>query len=62
MLQTVSRGLYQGNKGCWVHSNPKFRTNVQGAVAAGLQIGFYHYCRPGTGNTPAAEAEWFVKR
>ncbi|MED1850367.1 glycoside hydrolase family 25 protein [Brevibacillus borstelensis] len=43
------------------YTDPRFLQNAKGAAAAGLQVGFYHYCRPETGNTPAAEAEWFAK-
>ncbi|MGG0939851.1 glycoside hydrolase family 25 protein [Brevibacillus centrosporus] len=42
------------------YTDPLFRANVQGALAAGLKVGFYHYCRPETGNSAAKEAEWFL--
>ncbi|WP_103110498.1 GH25 family lysozyme [Brevibacillus reuszeri] len=42
------------------YTDPLFRTNVQGALAAGVKVGFYHYCRPETGNTAEKEAESFL--
>lgn len=42
------------------YTDPLFRANVQGALGAGLKVGFYHYCRPETGNTAAKEAESFL--
>ncbi|GEB35324.1 GH25 family lysozyme [Brevibacillus parabrevis] len=42
------------------YTDPRFRANAQGALAAGVKVGFYHYCRPETGNTAAAEAESFL--
>ncbi|MED1954138.1 GH25 family lysozyme [Brevibacillus centrosporus] len=42
------------------YTDPLFRANVQGALAAGLKVGFYHYCRPETGNTAVKEAESFL--
>lgn len=42
------------------YTDPLFRANVQGAVASGLEVGFYHYCRPETGNTATKEAESFL--
>lgn len=40
--------------------DPMFRRNAVGAPAAGLKLGFYHYCRPETGNTAVQEAESFL--
>ncbi len=40
--------------------DPMFRRNAVGAPAAGLKIGFYHYARPESGNSTAAEAQSFL--
>lgn len=41
--------------------DPLFRRNAVGAPAAGLAVGFYHYCRPETGNSACEEAEHFAE-
>lgn len=38
--------------------DPLFRKNVQGAIAAGLKVGFYHFAHPD--NSPVAEAKHFT--
>ncbi|MDU5141048.1 MAG: GH25 family lysozyme [Paenibacillus dendritiformis] len=43
------------------YTDPKFRANADGANRAGLQVGFYHYARPETGNTAISEAVSFTK-
>lgn len=40
--------------------DPVFRRNAVGAPAVGLKVGFYHYARPETGNSPVQEAESFT--
>lgn len=40
--------------------DPAFRRNATGAPAVGLKVGFYHYARPETGNSPVQEAESFA--
>lgn len=40
--------------------DPYFARNAAEAKAAGLKIGFYHFARPETGNTPTAEAEHYL--
>ncbi len=40
--------------------DPCFRQNAGSAPAAGLKVGYYHYARPETGNSAAAEAESFL--
>lgn len=42
------------------YTDPLFRKNTHSALAAGLKVGFYHYCRPETGNSAGAEAESFL--
>jgi lysozyme len=42
------------------YTDPLFRSHYAGAIAAGLAVGFYHYCHPETPNTPAREAEDFL--
>jgi lysozyme len=42
------------------YTDPLFRSHYAGATAAGLVVGFYHYCRPETPNTAAREAEDFI--
>lgn len=43
------------------YTDPDFGRNAVGAAAAGLVVGFYHFARPDLGNTPEAEAAWFVR-
>ena len=35
---------------------------MQGLAAAGIRRGVYHYARPDLGNTPEAEADWFISQ
>ena len=37
-------------------ADPRFRENVEGAAAAGLSVGVYHYLCAGTAEEAAAEA------
>lgn len=37
-------------------------THYQRAKAQGKKLGVYHYARPDLGNTPEAEAEWFLSQ
>lgn len=39
-----------------------FATNWRGCRQAGLRRGAYHFARPGLGNLPSAEADWFVQQ
>lgn len=41
--------------------DPLFQRNAVDAPTAGLAVGFYHYCRPETGNSAAMEAEHFLE-
>lgn len=41
-------------------ADPRFRENVEGAAAAGLSVGVYHYLCAGTAEEAAAEAEFFL--
>jgi lysozyme len=40
--------------------DPLFRTNALGAMSAGLEVGFYHYCRPETPHIAIQEAYHFI--
>src|SRR5690242_3411645 len=40
--------------------DPLFRQNATEAISAGLRVGFYHYARPESGNTPEQEVEAFM--
>lgn len=42
------------------YTDPLFHSHYAGATAAGLAVGFYHYCHPETPNTAAREAEDFL--
>lgn len=42
------------------YKNERFGDQVTHAIAKGKLIGFYHYSRPDLGNTPEAEADWFL--
>ena len=44
-------------------TDPMFKTFIEQAIALGKRIGVYHFARPYAQNfnTPAAEAEWFVR-
>ncbi|TMV49345.1 glycoside hydrolase [Paenibacillus mesophilus] len=55
------RGAYVKSSEGIGYVDPLFRRNAVGAPAAGLAVGFYHYCRPETGNTAAMEAEHFLE-
>jgi len=41
--------------------DPKFKVNQTGLRNAGICLGYYHFARPDLGNTPIAEADWFLK-
>lgn len=41
--------------------NPVCDTHYQQAKAAGKLLGVYHYARPDTGNSPEAEADYFLR-
>ena len=41
--------------------DPKFIRNQTEARIAGLPLGYYHFARPDLGNTPEAEADFFLK-
>lgn len=41
--------------------DPQFSRNQSEARRVGLLSGYYHFGRPDLGNTPQAEAEWFLK-
>jgi lysozyme len=40
--------------------DPAFRWNWNAAQLAGIARGAYHFARPDLGNTPEAEADWFL--
>lgn len=42
------------------YTDPLFRSHYAGATAAGLAVGFYHYCRPETPNISIQEAHHFL--
>lgn len=42
------------------YKNERFDAQLTHAIAKGKLIGFYHYSRPDLGNTPEAEADWFL--
>lgn len=46
----------------WFGLDPTFRANWAGSKAAGVVRGAYHFGRPDLGNTPEAEADWFLSR
>jgi lysozyme len=41
------------------YTDPQFRSNAVGSVAAGIEVGFYHYAHP-ENNDPKAEAAHFA--
>ena len=44
------------------YEDPSYDRNKAGAQANGLAFGAYHFARPGTGNDPVREADWFLDR
>lgn len=42
------------------YTDPKFYRNQSEARRVGLPLGYYHFARPDLGNTPEAEANWFL--
>lgn len=42
-------------------TDPKFYRNQSEARRVGMGLGYYHFARPDLGNTPEAEAAWFLK-
>lgn len=42
-------------------TDPKFLRNQSEARRVGLALGYYHFARPDLGNTPEAEADYFLK-
>lgn len=42
------------------YEDPSYDRNKAGARANGLAVGAYHFARPGTGNNPVREADWFI--
>lgn len=42
------------------YRDPVFTANQVAARNAGLLLGYYHFARPNLGNTPEAEAAWFL--
>lgn len=42
-------------------TDPKFSRNQQESRRVGLARGFYHFARPDAGNSPGAEADYFLK-
>ena len=44
-----------------IYVNPVCDTHYQQAKVAGKLLGVYHFARPDTGNSPEAEADFFVK-
>ena len=40
--------------------DPKFKRNQSEARRVGLPLGFYHFARPDLGNSPEAEADFFL--
>lgn len=43
------------------YTDPKFTRNQSEARRVGLLLGYYHFARPDLGNTPEAEADYFLK-
>jgi lysozyme len=41
--------------------DPFLATNRQGALANGIPVGYYHFARPGYGNDPIDEADFFLE-
>jgi GH25 family lysozyme M1 (1,4-beta-N-acetylmuramidase) len=41
--------------------DPKFFQYQEEARRVGLPLGYYHFARPEIGNTPEAEADWFLR-
>ena len=44
------------------YTDPNCDEYYQAAKAAGKKLGVYHYARPDLGNTPEAEANWFISQ
>ncbi len=42
-------------------TDPKFTRNQAEARRVGLALGYYHFARPDLGNSPEAEADYFLK-
>lgn len=42
------------------YKDPKLQRNQSEARRVALGFGYYHFCRPDLGNTPEAEANWFL--
>lgn len=42
-------------------TDSKFIRNQSEARRVGMPLGYYHFCRPDLGNSPIAEADWFLK-
>jgi GH25 family lysozyme M1 (1,4-beta-N-acetylmuramidase) len=43
------------------YTDPKFIRNQAESRRVGLPLGYYHFARPDLGNTPEAEADYFLK-
>lgn len=44
------------------YTDPKFTRNQSEARRVGLLLGYYHFARPDLGNTPEAEANYFLSK
>lgn len=42
------------------YTDPTFHNNQSQIRSIGIPLGYYHFARPDLGNTPEAEAEWFL--
>jgi GH25 family lysozyme M1 (1,4-beta-N-acetylmuramidase) len=55
-----------GFDACWIkasegttYTDPSLVRHSQGAAAAGVRAGYYHFCRADLGNSPEEEADFF---
>ena len=44
------------------YTDPVGDCNIQAAIDAGMYTGAYHFARPDLGNSPEAEADWFLSQ
>lgn len=66
---TIDWNIYKNNSNFVIikcsegtgYTDPQFSVNQFKARQAGLPLGYYHFARPDLGNTPEAEADWFIK-
>lgn len=58
IIRVGNRGVYDGS----LNEDPLYKTNIKGAIAAGIKVGVYIYSQAITTSEARAEADYVLKR